>query len=62
MGNAELDEVAPTFRELLMGTDISFVQGCVSDVDLKEKRVSVQGAVSDYLDGSMVSDNIDERE
>ncbi|CAN0425461.1 unnamed protein product, partial [Hapterophycus canaliculatus] len=56
VGNAELDEVAPTFRELLAGSGVSFVQGCVSDVDLGGKEVTVVGAVSDDLEGFMVSD------
>ncbi|CAN0459411.1 unnamed protein product, partial [Scytosiphon promiscuus] len=43
VGNAELDEVAPTFRELLAGSGVSFVQGCVSDVDLGGKEVKVVG-------------------
>ncbi|CAN0008327.1 unnamed protein product, partial [Laminaria digitata] len=45
VGNAELDEVAPTFRELLEGSGVSFVQACVADVDLAEKEVSVVGAL-----------------
>lgn len=62
VGNAELDEVAPTFRELLEGSGVSFVQGCVADVDLADKEVSVVGALSDNLEGFMVSDNADESE
>lgn len=54
--------MAPTFRELLMGSDVSFVQACVSDVDLSGKCVSVEGAVSDDLDGFMISDRADESE
>lgn len=57
VGNAELDEVAPTYRELLEGSDVSFVQGCVSGVDLGGKEVTVEGAVSDDLDGFMISDH-----
>lgn len=62
VGNAELDEVAPTFRELLEGSGVSFVQACVDDVDLAGKKVSVVGALSDDLEGFMVSDNADESE
>ena len=62
MGNAELDEVAPTFRELLEGSGVSFVQAYVADVDLAGKKVSVVGALSDDLGGFMVSDNDDESE
>lgn len=62
MGNADLDEVAPTFRELLVGSGISFVQARVSEVDLGEKVVSVMGALSDDLDGFMISDDVDESE
>ncbi|CAB1104784.1 unnamed protein product [Ectocarpus sp. CCAP 1310/34] len=62
IGNAELDEVAPTFRELLAGSGVSFVQGCVSNIDLDGKGVTVAGATSDDLDGFMVSDNADESE
>ena len=62
MGNAELDEVAPTFRELLEGSGVSFVQACVDGVDLAGKKVSVVGALSDDLEGFMVSDNADESE
>ena len=62
VGSAELDEVAPTFRELLTGSDVSFVQACVSGVDLQAKKVSVVGAVSDDLDGFVISDNQEERE
>lgn len=61
MGNAELDEVAPTFRELLVGSGVSFVQARVSDVDLGSKEVSLEGALSDDLDGFMISDNADDR-
>lgn len=61
VGNAELDEVAPTFRELLMGSGVSFVQARISDVDLGRKEVSLVGAVSDDLDGFMISDNADDR-
>lgn len=60
VGNAELDEVAPTFRELLDGSGVSFVQGCVSGVDLGGKEVTVEGAVSDDLDGLMISDDTDQ--
>ncbi|CAM9358203.1 unnamed protein product [Pylaiella littoralis] len=60
IGNAELDEVAPTFRELLAGSGVSFVQGCVSDVDLGEKEVTMVGATSDDLDGFMISDDADQ--
>ncbi|CAM9279335.1 unnamed protein product [Ectocarpus sp. 6 AP-2014] len=60
IGNAELDEVAPTFRELLAGSGVSFVQGCVSNIDLDGKGVTVAGATSDDLDGFMISDNADE--
>lgn len=62
VGNAELDEVAPTFRELLEGSGVSFVQACVDDVDLAGKTVSVVGALSDDLEGFMVSDNAGESE
>lgn len=62
VGNAELDEVAPTFRELLAGSGVSFVQGCVSDVDLGEKEVTMVGATSDDLDGFMISDDADQGE
>lgn len=61
MGNAELDEVAPTFRELLVGSGVTFVQARVSDVDLGSKEVSLEGALSDDLDGFMISDNADDR-
>eukprot|EP00752_Nemacystus_decipiens_P007502 g6703.t1 len=60
IGNAELDEVAPTFRELLEGSGVSFVQGCVSGVNLSGKEVTVEGAVSDDLDGFMISDDADQ--
>lgn len=62
VGNAELDEVAPTFRELLMGTGVSFVQATVSDVDLEGREVSLVGTVADDLDGFVISDNQDESE
>lgn len=62
VGNAELDEVAPTFRGLLAGSGVSFVQGCVSNIDLDGKGVTVAGATSDDLDGFMISDNADESE
>lgn len=62
VGNAELDEVAPTFRELLEGSGVSFVQGCVSGVDLRGKEVTVEGALSDDLDGFMISDDADQGE
>lgn len=54
--------MAPTFRELLAGTDVSFVQASVFDVDLRAKEVSVVGAVADDLDGFVISDNKDESE
>lgn len=41
---------------------MSFVQGCVSGVDLGGKEVTVEGAVSDDLDGFMVSDDADQGE
>lgn len=59
--NAELDEVAPTFRELLMGTEVSFVQASVSDVDLERREVSLIGTVADDLNGFVISDNQNER-
>ncbi|CAM9829611.1 unnamed protein product, partial [Choristocarpus tenellus] len=57
VGNAELDEVAPTFRDLLAGTDISFVQGTVDGLNLEGKEVMVSGAVSDDLSGCVISDD-----
>lgn len=60
--NAELDEVAPTFRELLMGTEVSFVQASVSDVDLERREVSLIGTVADDLNGFVISDNQNESE
>lgn len=62
MGSAELDEVAPTFRELLAGTGISFVQARASEVELSKKEVSLVGAVADDLDGFVVSDNAEASE
>lgn len=60
MGNADLDEVAPTFQELLADTDVSFVQACASGVDLERKEVHLAGSIADDLDGYVVSDKADE--
>lgn len=54
--------MAPTFRELLLGSGVNFVRACVSDVNLNAKEVSVTGAISDDLEGFMISDNADESE
>lgn len=52
--------MAPTFRELLRGTDVSFVQASVSSVDLEKQEVSLIGTVADDIDGFVISDNEDE--
>ncbi|MGB3765864.1 MAG: NAD(P)/FAD-dependent oxidoreductase [Phormidesmis sp.] len=38
-GEMEATEVVPTYEELLSGSDITFVQGSVTEVDLTERKV-----------------------
>jgi demethylphylloquinone reductase len=59
-GTAELSEVAPTYRSVLSGTGISFLQAAVSDIDLTGKAVTVTGAVCDDLDGYVLLDDADQ--
>jgi demethylphylloquinone reductase len=52
--------VAPTYRSVLSGTGISFLQAAVCDIDLTSKAVTVTGAVCDDLDGYVVLDDADQ--
>ncbi|KAG5181433.1 NADH dehydrogenase [Tribonema minus] len=59
-GYADLGEVAPTFKSLLEGTGISFVQASVTAIDLPSKSIAVAGALCDDLNGTALCDAADE--
>ncbi|MDZ8137550.1 MAG: NAD(P)/FAD-dependent oxidoreductase [Nostoc sp. DedQUE04] len=52
-GELSEDAVCPTYKELLQGSDINFVQDKVVAIDLQEKRLKLASG-SDYIYGHLV--------
>lgn len=57
---ASLGEVAPTYRSLVEGSSISFLQADAVSVDVEGRSISVIGAKCDDLDGAVVRDAPDQ--
>ncbi len=55
VGDAGMDEVAPTFRSLLASTGIQFVQGEVDAIDTTGKTVTLTAAKGEEMGGSSSS-------